>query len=157
MKSLLIASLIFSASPFAAEPSATVKLSLATQTYQCTIANQNLNCTPVNQIERKVMDINKNGGKVQIADAAKGLSLDLVTSLNNGNVLYDLTLCSNTACTINDVYSNANGSINQVMLGQYNITETSFFVLGVSLTNASGAVDFSEQINRLKNTIHLAK
>ncbi len=151
MKSVLIALSIFSSSLlFAIEPTSTVRLAIATQTYKCTFANQNLNCAAANEIEKKVIDLNKNGGKVQIADATRGLSLDLLASLNNGNVNYDLTLCSNTVCTINDVYSNPAGSINQVMLGQYNLTESSFYVLGVSISSSNGVVDFRSAINKLK-------
>lgn len=151
MKSLLItASILLSSSLLAAEQGSTVKLAIATQTYKCTIANQNLSCAAANEIQKKVIDLNKNGGKVQIADAARGLSLDLSASLADGNVNYDLTLCSNTVCTINDVYSNSQGSISQIMLGQYNLTESSFYVLGVSISSTNGIVDFRNAINKLK-------
>ena len=151
MKSLLITLSILSASSlFAVEPASTVKLSIATQTYKCTITNQNLNCAAANEIQTKVIDLSKNGGHIQIADAPRGLSMDVSTSLTNGNVNYDLSLCSNTVCTINDVYSNAAGSINQIMLGQYNLTESSFYVLGVSISSTNGIVDFKTAINKLK-------
>jgi hypothetical protein len=126
-----------------------VKLNIGTQTYQCTITNQNLDCKPVNDVERKIIDINKNNGHVQIADAPKGLSVDLNTNLNNGNVIYNITLCSNTSCSINNVYSGATGAINQIMLGQYNITEKSFFVLGVSLTNSNKILDIGERVRAI--------
>lgn len=144
--------LIFPLSTFAADTNSdTIKINVATQTYQCTIANQSLSCNPVNQVEQKVLEVKKNDGKIQVADNPKGLSFDLSTSINNGNVLYDITLCSNTSCTVNNVYSGPNGAINQILLGQYNITEKSFYVLGVSLSSQNKILDIGEKIHLIKN------
>lgn len=150
MRLTLLIPLLFSISTYAAETNSdTFKINVATQTYQCTVNNQSLKCNPINQVEQKVLDLKKNDGKIQVADNAKGLSFDLATSLNNGNIIYDITMCSNTACTVNTIYSGSNGAINQIMLGQYNITESSFFVLGVSLSSQNQILNISEKIQSL--------
>jgi hypothetical protein len=142
--------ILFCSNLFAADTNTdVVKINVATQTYQCTIT-QNLSCTPVNQVEQKVMEINKNGGKVSIADAPKGLSVDLVSSVTNGNIFYDITLCSSKACSLNNVAGGATGSIAQTMFGQYNITEKSFYVIGVSFNTTIKLVDFESKIHNLK-------
>lgn len=147
MKYLAFLCLFFSNQIFAAD---TIKLNVATQTYQCQIANQNLNCQPVNQVQSKIIDMPRSNGRINVADAPRNLDLEIDTALNNNNMIYTLTLCSAKTCTINDVYSNATGGINQVMLGQYDITETSFYVLGVSVTNGTGVLDFSNSIEKLQ-------
>lgn len=127
----------------------TVKINVATQTYQCTIT-QSLTCTPVNQVQTKIMEINKVDGKISIADAPKGLSMDLVSSVENGNVYYDITICSSKSCSLNNVAGGTTGKIAQTMFGQYNITEKSFYVLGVSYNTDNAPIDFQRKISALK-------
>lgn len=137
-----------------------IKLNIATQTYQCTISDQKLNCNPTNAVQSKVLEIGKNNGGITVSDTPKGLSLEINTQLNNNNVNYNLTLCSNTACSINNVFSDNLGSINQLTMGQYNITEKSFFVLGVSIVslksnsnlNLNDTIDFNSAIHSLENS-----
>ena len=130
----------------------TVKVSVGTQTYLCTLTSQ-LTCNPTNQVQQQVMNLKKNGGKIQIADKERGLSADIDTSLDHNNVIYDLTLCSDKTCSISTVNSDAVGNINQLMLGQYNITEKSFYVLGFFINSQGKAMDFEAAL--LKKFHHL--
>lgn len=135
-------SFLLSAASFAED---TVKVLVGTQTFQCEI-NGNLSCKAINNVQQKEMSIKKDGAKIQIADQAKGLSADIITSLNAGNVVYDITLCSNTACSISDNNGGSNGYINQTMFGQYNITEKTFYVLGFFINSENKSVDLAEKI-----------
>ena len=150
--SLLPFSLIFFnlASAHSLADQENVKLSVASQTFQCSIANQQLNCKPLNQPVEQTVDLAKNNGKFTVADTDKGLSLDISTTLDGGNVNYNLTECSNTVCTLNNVYSDSSGSINQVIAGQYNLTEASFYVLGVSLTNQNKILNIGQQLAKIQ-------
>jgi hypothetical protein len=126
-----------------------VKVTVGTQTYLCEIAAQ-LNCKAVNQVQQQEMALKKNGGKIQIADKDRGLSADIITSLDKNNVVYDITLCSSQSCSINTVTSDTTGNINQVMAGQYNITQKSFYVLGFFIsTHASGLNLEEKELNSL--------
>jgi len=126
----------------------TVKLNVATQTFQCNITNQSLNCSPINQVSQKTIDVPKNAGKFQVQDSPKGLSMDVSTAFADSEVSYHMTLCSNTTCTINDSYGGAEGRIDQVMYGQYNLTEKSFSVLAVAISSTASNVNL---LNRIQN------
>ncbi len=153
MKNVLLCSaisLLLSAASFADDTptntaSDTVKVLVGTQTFKCDL-NGSLSCKAINEIQQKEMVVKKDGGKIQIAEQSKGLSADIVTSLNNGNVIYDITLCSNTVCTVSDNNGGSNGYINQSMFGQYNITEKTFYVLGFFINSENNSVNLSESI-----------
>lgn len=123
----------------------TVKAVVGTQTYQCTL-NPNLSCKAVNELQKKEIVLKKNGGQVSLVDSARNLSADISTTLDGVNVVYDITLCSGLACSISTVTTNAAGSINQVMSGQYNITEKSFFVLGAFISNQKAEINLEEKV-----------
>jgi hypothetical protein len=123
----------------------TVKVLVGTQTYQCEI-NTVLTCKAVNALQQKEMTVKKSGGKIQIADAAKGLSIDIDTTFENADMSYAVTLCSNTACTLSSSNGGANGYINQTMFGQYNITEKSFFVIGFFITTQNKPISLDAKL-----------
>ena len=133
----------------------TIKVMVGTQTYQCEIANQSLSCKPVNSVQQKEMNIKKNGGRIQITDAPRGLSVEITTSLDNTQVNYNASLCSNTVCTVTDNNGGVNGYINQTMFGQYNITEKSFFVLGFFINSQIKPVNLEEKIKSQFSSYHL--
>jgi hypothetical protein len=125
----------------------TVKVTVGTQTYLCEITTQ-LSCKAINQVQQKEMILKKNGGTVSIEDKAQNLSGDIVTSLDKSSVVYDMTLCSALACTINTVTTDASGTINQVIAGQYNITQKSFYVLGFFISTHTHGVNIEEKISQ---------
>jgi hypothetical protein len=112
----------------------TVKVIVATQTYQCDFTDK-LNCKAINEFQQKEIMIKKNGGSVQVEDKEHGLMATMVTVLEGSNVSYGLTLCSALSCSVSTVESNSNGDIAQSMSGQYNITQKSFKVLLFFITN----------------------
>lgn len=117
----------------------TVKVTVGTQTYYCEITTQ-LNCKAVNQLQKKEIQLKRNAGQVSIEDKERGLTADIATSLDNNNMVYDLTLCSSQACSLSTVTTDPTGNIKQVMSGQYNITQKTFYVLGFFIsTHANGA------------------
>jgi hypothetical protein len=137
----------FAFSAFSAETKAladeTQKVLIGTQTYQCDI-NPQLSCKAINNVQQKEILIKKNGGKIQIADAPKGLSADIDTTFENSQMSYDITLCSKTVCTTSNSNGGQNGYINQTMFGQYNITEKTFFVLGFFINSENHPVNLEE-------------
>ncbi len=122
-----------------------VKVTVGTQTYLCEITNQ-LNCKAVNLVQQKEILLKKNNGKIQIQDKERNLEAEIDTSLNNNNVVYDLTLCSTTSCTMSTVTSDNGGSINQILSGQYNITQKSFYVLGFFISTKAVMINLEEKI-----------
>ena len=123
----------------------TVKVTVGTQTYHCEI-NSELSCKAVNEIQQKAILLKKNGGEVGVEDKPRGLTADTVTSLNGTNVVYDVTICSAQSCSISTVTSDSTGTINQVISGQYNITQKSFDVLGFFISTHAGVVNLQEKI-----------
>jgi hypothetical protein len=136
---------IFSSSQILADD--TVKVTVGTQTYLCEITSQ-LSCKAINQVQQKELLLKKNGGTVNIEDKSQNLTGDIVTSLDKSNVVYDLTLCSALACTINTVTTDTAGTINQVMAGHYNITQKSFYVLGFFISTHTHGVNIEEKISQ---------
>jgi len=130
----------------------TVKVTVGTQTYLCELSSE-LNCKAVNAVQQKEILLKKQSGKVQIEDKAKGLSAEVITNFVNNSVVYDMTLCSNQSCSISTTTSDATGNINQVMSGQYNITQNSFYVLGFFISTHANAVNLEEKI--LNTKFHL--
>jgi hypothetical protein len=118
----------------------TVSVLVGTQTYQCTTAG-GLKCNAVNSVQQQQMTIKKNGGKIQIADSARNLSADISTSVDNNEMSYDVAFCSKTVCTQSSSNGGAVGYINQTMFGQYNLTESSFYVLGFFISSQNKALD----------------
>lgn len=117
-----------------------VNVIVGTQTYLCTTSG-GLKCNPVNTVQQSQFTLLKNGDKVQIADSARGLSADITTSVKNGLMSYGIVLCSKTVCTQSSNNGGAAGYINQMMFGQYNLTESSFYVLGFFITSQNKAMD----------------
>jgi hypothetical protein len=122
-----------------------VKVVVGTQTYRCELGAE-LNCHPVNEVQQKTILLKKNGGAVNVEDKPRNLSADLSTSLNNGLVVYDVTLCSGQSCSISTVTTDSTGTIDQVLSGQYNITQKSFDVLGFFISSHVGFINFSDKI-----------
>ena len=120
-------------------------MTVGTQTYHCDLGAE-LNCKAVNEVQQKAILIKKNGGQVGVEDKPRGLTADAVTSLSGTNVVYDLTICSPQACSIATTTSDSLGKINQVVSGQYNITQKSFDVLGFFISTQAGIVNLEEQV-----------
>lgn len=115
----------------------TIKVTVGTQSYHCELGAE-LKCLAVNDIQRKTIQLKKNDGSVAVEDKPRGLSIDVSTSLSEGRVVYDLTTCSLQSCSISTVTTDFSGSINQVVSGQYNITQKSFDIIGIFLTTQNG-------------------
>lgn len=122
-----------------------IKVTVGTQSYHCTLGSE-LDCKAVNEIERKTVLLKKNGGTVGAEDKERGLSADVATSLNGGNVIYDVTICSSQSCSVSTVTSDSIGSIDQVISGQYNITQKSFDVIGFFVSTHSTLANFQAKI-----------
>ncbi|MDD4974087.1 MAG: hypothetical protein PHY93_07030 [Bacteriovorax sp.] len=134
--------LLISNSSFAED---TVKVTVGTQSYHCDLGAE-LSCKAVNEVQQKAIVLKKNGGQVGVEDKARGLNADAVTSLNGTNVVYDVTICSGQSCSISTVTSDSTGKINQVISGQYNITQKSFDVLGFFISTQAGVTELQEII-----------
>jgi hypothetical protein len=106
----------------------TVRLFAATQTYFCEMSDQ-MNCKAVNQPQQKEILLNKNGGNVRIEDKEHKLSANAYVSMENTNVAYEMTLCSEQVCSVSVMITDSTGTITQSMSGQYNLTQKSFYVL----------------------------
>jgi hypothetical protein len=131
----------------------TVKVRVGTQSYHCEL-NPELNCNAANEVQQKVISLKKNGSSIEVEDKARGLSASTAVSLNGANVVYDITICSAQSCTISTVTSDSTGNINQVLSGQYNITQKSFDILGFFITTNTGISDFKEKILHSKFLVH---
>ena len=128
----------------------TVKVTVGTQSYHCDLGSE-LNCKAINEVQQKVINLKKNGGQVGAEDKVRGLSADVITSLNGNNVVYDVTICSGQSCSISTVTSDLTGKINQVISGQYNITQKSFDILGFFISTQANAINLQETIlNKLE-------
>jgi hypothetical protein len=112
----------------------TIKLLVATQTYFCEMAEQ-MNCKAVNQPQQKEVVLNKNGGNVHIEDKEHKLNAFVNLSMDSTDVAYEMTLCSEQVCTVSVLSTDPNGTITQSMSGQYNLTQKSFYVLLLFITN----------------------
>ena len=123
----------------------TVKVTVGTQTYHCELGAE-LSCKAINQVQQKSLLLKKNGGQVGVEDKPQGLNADVSTSLNGTNVVYDFTICSAQTCSVTTTTSDSTGKINQVISGQYNITQKSFNILGFFISNQAGAIDLQEQV-----------
>lgn len=132
--------LIFSASSFASD---SVKVLIATQVFHCQF-NETLNCRAIDQIQRKEILLKKDSGGVQLVDKEHGLRADILTSLDNNNVIYEMTLCSSESCTTSTVDSDSVGNISQSMSGQYGQTQKSFYVLLFYITNKIDSVNLNK-------------
>ncbi|MGZ3807585.1 MAG: hypothetical protein ACXVCE_05825 [Bacteriovorax sp.] len=130
----------------------TVKATIGTQTYLCELTTQ-LSCKAVNQVQQKEMLLKKNAERIQIEDKDRGLSAEVSTSLDNNNVVYDLTLCSSQSCSMSTVTSDPSGNINQVMSGQYNITQKSFYVLGFFISTHANGLNLEDKILNSKYSL----
>jgi hypothetical protein len=131
----------------------TVRVTVGTQTYHCEIGTA-LTCNPVNEVQQKTILLKKNGGNLSVEDKARNLSAYTVTSLSGAKVVYDITICSSQSCSISTVTSDSSGNINQVISGQYNITQKSFDVLGFFISTQNGVVDLQAKIQNLKSLLH---
>jgi hypothetical protein len=149
-KIIIFLSLLISVASFADD---TVKVTVGTQTYLCEITNQ-LNCKATNKIQKTEIFVKKNAGQINIQDKERKLDGEIATSLDHGNVVYDLTLCSPDSCGLSTVTTDSNGSINQVVSGQYNITQKSFYVLGFFISTHASDINLEEKI--LTNISHLS-
>ncbi|MGZ3787880.1 MAG: hypothetical protein ACXVLQ_05120 [Bacteriovorax sp.] len=130
----------------------TVKATIGTQTYLCELTTQ-LSCKAVNQVQQKEMLLKKNAERIQIEDKDRGLSAEVSTSLDNNNVVYDLTICSSQSCSMSTVTSDPSGNINQVMSGQYNITQKSFYVLGFFISTHANGLNLEDKILNSKYSL----
>lgn len=149
MNRYLLAIVLFLISTTVVLADDSVKVTVGTQTYLCELSNE-LNCKAVNAVQQKVILLKKQSGKVQIEDKVKGLSAEVITNFVNNNVVYDMTLCSNLSCSISTTTSDATGNINQVMSGQYNITQNSFYVLGFFISTHANPINLEEKILNTK-------
>lgn len=131
----------------------TVKVTVGTQTYLCEITSQ-LNCKAANQVQKTDLQLKRNGGQINIQDKDRKLNAEIATSLDYNNMIYDLTICSAETCSQSTVTTDPNGSINQVMAGQYNITQKSFYVLGFFISTHATDVSFEDKI--LTNISHIS-
>jgi hypothetical protein len=122
-----------------------VKVTVGTQTYLCEITTQ-LSCKATNQVQQQAIQLKKNAGSIHIEDKERNLKADIDTSLDHNNVVYDFTLCSAQTCSINSTTTNPAGNINQVMLGQYNITQKSFYIIGAFISTQAAEVNFEQKI-----------
>ena len=135
----------------------TVKVTVGTQTYHCDLGAE-LSCKAVNEVQQKVIVLSKSGGQVGVEDKARGLTVSAVTSLSSKNVVYDLTICSSQSCSISTVTSDSTGKINQVISGQYNITQKSFDVLGFFISTQGDASNLQDKIiQKLDHKLGLTK
>ena len=135
----------------------TVKVTVGTQSYHCDLGAE-LNCKAVNEVQQKAIVLKKNGGQVGVEDKPRGLAASAVTSLNGTNVVYDVTICSGQSCSISTVTTDSTGKINQVISGQYNITQKSFDVLGFFISTQAGVTDLQEKIiQKLDHKLGLTK
>ncbi|MBC7538922.1 MAG: hypothetical protein H7281_08875 [Bacteriovorax sp.] len=123
----------------------TVKVTVGTQTYHCDLGAE-LSCKAVNEVQQKAIVLKKVGGQVGVEDKARGLTAEAVTSLSGTNVVYDVTICSGQSCSISTLTTDSTGTINQVISGQYNITQKSFDVLGFFISTQTPVVDLQEKI-----------
>jgi hypothetical protein len=115
----------------------TIKVTIGTQSYHCDLGAE-LKCVSVNEVQRKTIQLKKNDGSAGVEDKPRGLSVDVLTSLNKGQIVYDLTICSSQSCSISTVTTDSSGSIDQMVSGQYNITQKSFDVIGFFITTNTG-------------------
>lgn len=149
MKFLAVFFLIISTSVFAED---SVKVLIGTQTYFCQITDQ-LSCQAANQVQQQQVLIKKDGAKLEITDDKYNLKATIETSLNQSkSVVYDFTLCSKESCTVSTATTDSAGTINHMMLGQYNITQKSFYVLGFFISNQ--AKGFEHQAETLLQKFH---
>jgi hypothetical protein len=141
----LILILFASSKSFAAD---TVKVIIATQVLQCTLGEK-LNCKALGQIQSKEIVLKKEGGNVELVDKEHGLSAEIVTSLENNNVVYSMTLCSSETCSISTTNTDQKGNINQSMSGQYNYTQKSFYILLFFITNQVSGLNLEELFTKM--------
>lgn len=132
--------LLISTQTFASD---SVKIMISTQVFHCDL-DEKLHCQAISQIQQEEFLLKKDGGRVQLEDKEHGLNADIVTSLDNNNVIYDMTLCSSESCTMSTINSDSNGNINQSMSGQYNLTQKSFYVLLFFITNQVNSINVKE-------------
>jgi hypothetical protein len=142
--------LLISNSSFADD---TVKVTVGTQTFHCELG-QALSCKAINQIQQKAIVLKKTGGQVSVEDKPRGLSAEVVTSLNGTNVVYDMSVCSTQTCSLSTVTSDSSGKIDQVISGQYNMTQKSFDVIGFFISTQTPFQNLSEiiinQVGKIK-------
>jgi len=136
MNKLSLIALLFAlplANSFAGD---TVRVLIGTQSYSCQF-NPELSCAPLNELQKAVMDLKKNGGGVDINDKERNLAGAIRTSVAEGKVNYGMTICSLDSCSAVDTSGGVNGDINQVISGQYKVSETSFNVLAFFITTGT--------------------
>ena len=130
----------------------TVKVTVGTQSYHCDLGSE-LSCKAVNEVQSKVILLKKSGGQVGVEDKPRSLTATADTSLNGTNVVYDVTICSALSCSASTVTSDSTGKINQVISGQYNITQKSFDILGFFISTQAGIVNLQDIILKKLNKI----
>lgn len=135
--------LAISTSVYAAED--TVTALIGAQTYKC-VNGKEVVCSPVNELKQQEVVLKKDGSTFSIADEDRKLDALIETSVDDGDMYYDITFCSQTVCTISSSNGGSEGYINQTMFGQYNITQESFFVLGFFITTQDKAANLKDLI-----------
>lgn len=131
-----------------------VNLIIGAQTYLCEQANEQISCHAVGELQRKQVSIYKSGGYIGLKDKARNLTAEIVTSVVDTSVVYKATLCSRQTCSNSHVWTDPKGTVNQVMSGQYNITQKSFYILGFFLTTSGTLDNLNEKIIRKKLLLH---
>ncbi|MDO9182720.1 MAG: hypothetical protein Q7U04_09940 [Bacteriovorax sp.] len=121
----------------------TMKITVGTQSYHCELGST-LDCKAVNEVQQKTIMLKKNGGSIGVEDKPRALSADAITSLNGTNVVYDVTICSAQSCSISTLTTDSAGKINQVISGQYNITQKSFDIIGFFISSQAGVANLQE-------------
>ncbi len=121
-----------------------IKVLVGTQTYHCE-TNGGLSCKAINAVQQKEIFIKKNGGKIQVVDEPRNLSADITTTMDNGEMNYDITLCSQSVCTQNSSNGGASGIIDLTMFGQFLLSEKSFYVLGFFISSQNRAAPLEEK------------
>lgn len=124
-----------------------VRVTVGTQTYHCELGAE-LNCTAINEVQQKTIMLKKSGGEVGAEDKAHKLSASVLTTLSGTNVVYEMTICSSKTCSLTSTTSDSSGAIDQVVSGQYNITEASFDVIGFFITTNTGMTNFQDKIQQ---------
>jgi hypothetical protein len=96
-----------------------------------------LDCAPLNELQKAVIDLKKNGGGVQINDKERNLEGSIRTTVVDGKVDYGMTICSPDSCSSINTNGGVNADIDQVISGQYKIQESTFNVLAFFITTGT--------------------
>jgi hypothetical protein len=129
-----------------------VRVMVGTQSYQCKLT-PNLECSPLNEVQKVVIDLKKHGGGVQINDKERNLAGSIRTTLVDGKVDYGMTICATDSCSSINTSGGVNGDIDQVVSGQYKMQETTFNVLAFFIT--TGTLNEVQLKNRMEANLML--